>query len=644
MLPVNDQLITEIEQILLPTGKTFDPERREFIKDLTTCDLKAVPGSGKTTVLLAKLMAIERQLPLIDGKAILVISHTNTAVDEIKKKISNLCPKLFSYPNFVGTIQGFVDEFLAIPYYCQKYGHKPVRIDNEIYNEKIGQLRTRHNFQARNWLSRRSDAQTLVEGLRLNTNFQLCDRKGVLFNIVGPTTPTYLALKTMKISLLEDGFLCFDDAYLLANLYMVEFPEIVQLIRNRFSIVFIDEMQDMDKHQHDLLEALFFTGNNSTIYQRIGDRNQSIFSDGIDEETAWTPRPKTLTIAGSNRLSPAISRIVSPFGLYDNIPITGYGPSPLLPHILLYDDVNPQSVLPYFANLVQEHRLAGRIYNLSDPVKAIGWVGKPLEANKTFINNYHDDYKKDNQGQKIDYSSLIGYLEILANTEVSYREARSRILSAFLKIFRNQGLKINGREYTKTQFLNELKTSSPQLLERLNLNLLLWCNKLIMEKNSEKCRQAIVGFIPGFLYEWKTVGTLHSEVISFLSSTSTLTTSPTQPTSEQNYGNVYEFNGLKIEVTTVHSVKGETHSATLYMETTYHKCESEKCLDQLKGNSATSLSQARKKEASKMMYVGFSRATCFFCFAAAKSRLLAHKDELERAGWEVLEIQEPRVS
>ena len=131
-IEITDEDIQYAENILLPQGKTFDNERRNFIRNLSTIDLQAVPGSGKTTALLAKLLILETKLPLSDGSGILVLSHTNAAVDEIKEKIHQYCPQLFRYPNFIGTIQSFVNEFLAIPYYLLRVNRKPFRIDNDM--------------------------------------------------------------------------------------------------------------------------------------------------------------------------------------------------------------------------------------------------------------------------------------------------------------------------------------------------------------------------------------------------------------------------------------------------------------------------------------------------------------------------------
>lgn len=115
MLPeITTKDVEYAQKILLPSGRTFDKERCKFIKCLKTADLQAVPGSGKTTALLAKLIILEKQLPFDNGGGIFVISHTNTAVDEITEKLGKVSPNLFVYPSFVGTIQSFVNTFLIL--------------------------------------------------------------------------------------------------------------------------------------------------------------------------------------------------------------------------------------------------------------------------------------------------------------------------------------------------------------------------------------------------------------------------------------------------------------------------------------------------------------------------------------------------
>lgn len=136
-IEIKDKHISEAEQIFIG-GNTFDKkERIPFIKNLETCDLLAVPGSGKTTALMAKLYCLSKQLPFEDGSGILVLAHTNATVNEIENTLKKHCPNLFEYPNFIGTVQGFVNKFLANPANFIKYEQYLSKVDDEIANKKI---------------------------------------------------------------------------------------------------------------------------------------------------------------------------------------------------------------------------------------------------------------------------------------------------------------------------------------------------------------------------------------------------------------------------------------------------------------------------------------------------------------------------
>jgi len=298
-MQIKDDDIIDSEKILLPKDINFNNQRKEFIKNLETIDLQAVPGSGKTTVLLAKLLILEKQLPFKNGSGILVISHTNAAIDEVKKRIENYCPRLFAYPNFIGTIQSFVDKFLAIPFYTNLYKRKLFRIDDEIYNEKMNNLpaiflkgfKKEENNNAKYFLNVN---RRLLNNLRItpiNGREILTDGFfGKEIIIKKPNrnvkSQNYIDwslqekerakgwLFCLKNKFFKDGILCFDDAYLFAMRYLKKYPIIKHLLQSRFRYVFVDEMQDMDKHQCEILENIFYDkGNSKSIYQRIGDKN-----------------------------------------------------------------------------------------------------------------------------------------------------------------------------------------------------------------------------------------------------------------------------------------------------------------------------------------------------------------------------------
>jgi len=135
-IEIEDDHIKEAESIFIG-GNRFDEERINFIKKLDTCDLLAVPGSGKTTALIAKLYCLSRQMPFNDGSAILVLSHTHNAIDEIENKLNKHCPHLFEYPNFVGTIQSFINKYLANQSCFKKYGSYIRKNEDDLIYEKI---------------------------------------------------------------------------------------------------------------------------------------------------------------------------------------------------------------------------------------------------------------------------------------------------------------------------------------------------------------------------------------------------------------------------------------------------------------------------------------------------------------------------
>jgi len=97
-------------------------------------------------------------------------------------------------------------------------------------------------------------------------------------------------------------------------------------------------------------------------------------------------------------------------------------------------------------------------------------------------------------------------------------------------------------------------------------------------------------------------------------------------------------------VGTVHSAKGQTHCATLYIETSYYSYETEKIKAPLfKEDHKFIVGQKKagkeidiqKKQALKMMYVGFSRPTHLLCFAVLEENVKNVLEKFVNAGWKI---------
>lgn len=133
----NEDSLREVFKLLTGKDGIFDEEKQKIINCTDSAHIKACPGSGKTTTLLAKLVLLAEQMPLKNGKGICVLTYTNVAIDEIKSKLGHKADILFSYPNFFGTIQTFVDEFFASAALQCYYGSRISLVDDEKANDEL---------------------------------------------------------------------------------------------------------------------------------------------------------------------------------------------------------------------------------------------------------------------------------------------------------------------------------------------------------------------------------------------------------------------------------------------------------------------------------------------------------------------------
>lgn len=667
MLVITNQDIAYAEQILFGRTGVFDAQRVDYIKATATCDLQAVPGSGKTTVLLAKLLIMERHLPFNDGSSVLVLSHTNVAVDEIKKRIGRYCPKLFSAPHFVGTIQSFVDKFLAIPYYVSVYAKRPMRIDDEIYEERAARFMS-VSFSG-------FSGQTLSNARYFLINSQKADKLRLSLTATGEAlTIPYLGsaitiakprpssknwvdwtaqekenirrwLLAFKKQLLAQGYLCFDDAYYLAEKYIVAFPQVISILQQRFKYVFVDEMQDMEVHQYSLLEKLFFTGASGCLFHRIGDKNQSIFGHDAATKHTWTDRTTVYRITGSQRLSPDTARIVERLAVYP-IGVTGLKtkgdgtPIGLLPHVLVYNNNTIANVIATYANLILQYQASGHIpQQMEHPCKAICWNGNKENTN-TKVHDYFPSLEKKHQRSFVNHPCLEGALYPADDPSGQIRALSRSILNALVHILRLEDVTDErGLFFTKTSLVEYLQKGHPSVKEGL-VTIVYQAAKLSCEGQHAAALGALKGWIPQLLTAFgktpsKCQAFLNDRYVQGSGGAATTLANP----------NLFEANGLSIEVGTVHACKGQTHTATLYLESFYQRdvagsgnFESERLATVIKGAPVPNPLQQYTEQSLKMAYVGFSRPTHLLCFAVHEDRYNARLHPLSVSEWQVVRV------
>ena len=654
MVNITDEDIAYAESILLKDGQVFDSERRNFIKDFNTLDLQAVPGSGKTTVLLAKLLVLERYMPLKNNSGILVLSHTNAAVDEIKERIERYCPKLFQYPNFVGTIQSFVNTFLAVPFYNSIYKAKPFRIDNEIYDEQVEKFyNNTQDYSLKSYLNRQRDGLEFLKSIRLasTSGKRLIEYlNGTIdgFKLKDPNKSTYKSLHSFKIGLLEKGYLHFDDSYTLANYQISCFPRQKVILQKRFKYVFVDEMQDMDTHQYDLLEQLFFDGGESnSIYQRIGDVNQAIFNGFASHDgSIWEQRDRTLPLSGSYRINNILAPIVQRLGLI-SYSIIGLRKAhdgsdiDIKPHIIVFDNSNKEQVLSQYVHIIQTLQSQGKISIAPEhKFSAIAWRKEHQDVDKLGLSDYWNGYSVINRKATIDYKVLKDYL-LLDQDGNKFADIRKNILNAIIKIFRIEGVfDMYNRVYTKRSLMTDLKEYYQDFYQFFKLKIYRWSLGII-RGNMEVVYTDIKSFLPELLDIFKKEIKNANEFIDGDSE------AIVQHEEVEEKLNVYEENNIQVEVGSIHSVKGQTHTATLYLESYFHASgsgvnsksyESQRLNDCFLGAAISSSAGKRVKQTAKMAYVGFSRPTHLLCFAVKKNHFEQYLSQIDQEIWEIVDM------
>lgn len=635
MLQVTDADISRAEGLLLPAGCAFNEERRNFIKCMESRDVVACPGSGKTTALLAKLLVLASYMPLSNGRGICVLTHTNVAIDEIKRRAGSAADALFIHPNYFGTIQGFVNRFLAIPFYRIKYERTVHSIDNgPFYAEIEKHYNGEHGL--RTWIERRHGSAATLGGYWLKSA-DLKVGKDLDSDISGlnRNTKTYQSIERIRQRILDRGILSYNDAYSLALNYLSCAPGVSKAIRQRFKFVFIDEMQDTDDHQLRVIDGLF-AGNNAVILQRLGDPNQAIYQSDVRGDMLWSPTEPALPFSDSLRYGASIAKVLDTVRIDRTLTLEpNHSLNSQAPYMLLFDSGSEEEVLPAFGTLIREHRL----HELESPkFRAVGWVGKDkTDEGKVCLRYYYPGYQKALSTNSRWYGTLLSYVQAMSmSLRDSPRSTGGLIdmaLGGVVRALRLAGMSHPGtqRPFTVATLRYHLKQTNDSLHEALCLALSEWILAFRQgEMTVEQFRVAISTFMRTHFVDEET-----AELTDFLDSDSVDFEPP-----EIECANTFVSDaGDVIEVGTVHSVKGETHTATLYLETFHYALDSKRLLPFCSGKYPTAdTNKARHRANLKIAHVAFSRPTHLLAFACCVENVSGHEDELEAAGWIVRKI------
>jgi hypothetical protein len=438
--------------------------------------------------------------------------------------------------------------------------------------------------------------------------------------------------------------LSFNDAYSLAFRYCNENKDnLKNAFSSRFKYVFIDEMQDTDKHQLDIIEAIFDL--NKTIIQCFGDHHQAIFNK-VKSEELWQPI-NALEINGSKRFGENIAKVLRSVCLEQN-DVLDANPTigSLSPTIIAFD--NPANVLPKFCELIQTREVDSQtIWDKSkeqkNKIKAIGWVGNSDDSTRSVdnltIKSYFPTFNRNiKKKESMDYDSLKSFLR--KQDCLNVKDYSNKIIEALLHVLSMVNKKYSAgkteRYYTKTSLIEYYANKSLEEYHLFNKNLAKWAKNIHNSDGfSDTTIDEIRLFITSKFCKTFEVDSTNQYINQFLTNLPKNTPSD----EEIRKNNIFSHNGIEIEVATIHSVKGETHTATLYLETSYQgEHESQRIMEQLKGEYyiPPRKRDVYKKETLKMTHVGMSRPKYLLCVAIHRDRFDNSLDMDSGGMWEIV--------
>ncbi|WP_256662303.1 UvrD-helicase domain-containing protein [Klebsiella variicola] len=627
-----------------------DDSRLRAILSLDSVDFEACPGSGKTTLLVAKLAIMALRWPSRQ-QGICVLSHTNAARNEINTKLSNSTTgvSLSRYPHFVGTIHSFINEYLALPWLRSK-GIEVRSIDTQIALMKrwfmlSGDVR---------WTLQRNG---LSETCLSYTNPDYSGGKPVRF---GPHTPTYQALLKARQAGSEQGYFCFDEMFVWANELLDMRPETAMDLRQRFPLVLIDEAQDNSEEQSALLHRIFRAGGSPSVRQRFGDSNQAIYArTGLEgAKTDPFPGPDIHPISRSYRFSQELADKVRGFGVTPQALIGAGPPSKIKagsqpPIIFLFDDASVQSVLPrYCTHLIESFEASVLEHGVFTAVAGVHEL-KDESRIPHAMGHYVPAYDPNNARKETTPGNFIQYLSRAqfvsaggSNSDIIINAVASALLTASHIAGAVYGQLSRKSPHRRVVELLAETEGAKTYLALIDL-ILLWRGNLTPDNWHSEALPLVVNCVK----QLSNSEMLTADVESFMAWPQKDIPTGGEEILLQN-SNFYHYPKespqVQIRLGSIHSVKGETHTATLVLDSFFHAHHLRELKPWLLGTKSggSSVNQRGKtvSEGNRMLarlklhYVAMTRPTHLLCLAMRKDVFAGSELELLiRRGWQIID-------
>ena len=272
--------------------------------------LLAVPGSGKTTVLVTRLGYMLCCCG-ISPDAILTMTYTKAATKEMQKRFVRLfgqdCPQI---PE-IRTINGVSSKI--IDFYTRTHGSgsaftvvenegELAKIVSDLYRELSGEFATQ------------SVIKELRKGIAYVKNMMLGKEDLGELDTGFDQFPDLYA--QYNLALRQRHWMDYDDQMIYAKTILENYPDILAHFQDAFPYICVDEAQDTSKIQHAIIQLLARKTGNLFM---VGDEDQSIYGfraaypDALMQFEQTYPKARVLLMEENYRSTPEILHLANGF-------------------------------------------------------------------------------------------------------------------------------------------------------------------------------------------------------------------------------------------------------------------------------------------------------------------------------------------
>ncbi|MCR5338853.1 MAG: ATP-dependent helicase [Lachnospiraceae bacterium] len=230
--------------------------------------LLAVPGSGKTTVLVTRL-GYMLYIAGIKPENILTLTYTVAATKDMASRFESIFGDDYSGMLEFRTINGICAKIIAR--YADMIGKpafelitddaKTGRVLTEILSKNLQEYPTESDVKAARSLI------TYCKNMLLSDEEiqELGEKEGL---------PLYEIYKEYNSYLKQNHLMDYDDQMVYAYRLLKVSPELLQYYQDKYRYICVDEAQDTSKIQHIIIKML--AGDNGNLFM-VGDEDQSIY-------------------------------------------------------------------------------------------------------------------------------------------------------------------------------------------------------------------------------------------------------------------------------------------------------------------------------------------------------------------------------